>query len=202
MNTIPPFDAADEFTDQTFKHLVYRSQQTEHKTFEHCTFARCSLSETAFNYCTFRECTFTDCDLRLMHVKGSSFTNVQFQKSEVSYVNWTEGAWSKTGLLNSIQFNECNISYCTFIGLMLKKFSAVKCTAHDVDFSEADLAKAAFTGSDLAESRFLNTNLTEADFTNAVDYAISPLVNKVKKAKFSLPQALSLLAALEITIVE
>ncbi len=137
-----------------------------------------------------------------MKVKGSSFTNTVFVKCEASYINWTEGAWAKSGLLNSVQFTECNLSYCTFIGLTLKKFSAIKCTAHDVDFSEADLAKAVFTGTDLAESRFLNTNLTEADFTHAVDYAISPLVNKVKKAKFSLPQALSLLAALEITIVE
>jgi fluoroquinolone resistance protein len=202
VNISGQLDAADEFIDQTFKRVIYRSKVASHKTFEQCTFSHCSFSETRFEFCTFRDCVFTDCDLRLLHVKGCSFSNVTFGKSEVTYVNWTEGSWSKTGLLNSIHFSECNISYCTFIGLTLKKFSAVKCTAHDVDFSEADLAKAIFTGTDFSESRFLNTNLIETDFIGALNYAISPLVNQVKNAKFSLPQALALLAALEITIVD
>ena len=202
MEKLSQFDTADEFIDQTFKRVTFRSKVIEHKTFDHCTFTHCSFSETHFDYCTFRDCTFTDCDLRLIHVQGSRFSQVTFEKCEVTYVNWTEGSWSKTGMLNLIRFNECNVSYCTFIGLTLKKMSVVKCIAHDVDFSEADLTSAVFKSTDLAESRFLNTNLTEADFTNATNYAISPLVNKVRNAKFSLPQALGLLAALEIKLVD
>jgi len=196
------FDSADEFFEQSFKRVTYRNQVIAHKVFEHCTFSHCSFSETRFEFCTFRECVFTDCDLRLVHVKGSSFSNVQFLKSEVGYVDWTEGVRAKEGLLHALHFSECNLSYCTFISLTVKKFSAIKCIAHDVDFSDADLTKAIFTGTDFAESRFVNTNLTEADFTSAINYAISPLVNKLKKAKFSLPQALSLLAALDIAIVD
>lgn len=197
-----PFDSGSEYTEQNFKKLTLRGGRADHKEFDHCTFVRCSLSETAFNYCTFRDCMFKDCDLRLIHVKGSAFINVKFEGSEVSYVNWTEGAWAKTGLLNSISFARCNISYCTFIGLTLKSFAATGCTAHDVDFSETNLTGAILTDTDFSESRFLHTNLSGADLTSATGYAISPLDNQIKKAKFSLPQALSLLAALDIEIVD
>ncbi len=200
--TSNPFAHDDEFSAQTFKRITLRGERLHHKTFDHCTFSRCSFSETIFEGCTFRECTFTDCTLRFIHVPGSRFVEVKFEKCDVTYVNWTEGSWAKSGLINLLTFVECDLSHATFIGLALKKLALIKCVAHDVDFTEADLTRAVCTDTDFSESRFLNTNLTEADFTNASGYAISPLVCKVKKAKFSLPQALSLLAALEIIIAE
>lgn len=202
MNTSLPFDRADEFIEQSFKRVNCRGAAVVGKTFERCTFSRCTMAETVFERCTFRDCVFTDCTARLMRIPGSRFVNVKFEKCDVTYVNWTDGAWPKIGLSDGLSFVACDISYSTFIGLAFKKLVLTQCTAHDVDFSEADLTQAVCIETDFAESRFLNTNLTEADFTRAVSYVISPLTNKIKKAKFSIPQALSLLAAFEIVIVD
>ncbi|MHB8628459.1 MAG: pentapeptide repeat-containing protein [Aggregatilineales bacterium] len=202
VNIPQPFDRAEEFVEQAFKRINCRGERIIRKTFDRCTFSRCSMAEIIFEGCTFRECTFTDCTLRLVKIPGSRFINAKFEKCDVTYVNWTDGVWPKIGLSDGLAFVECDTSYSTFIGLALKKLVMTKCTAHDVDFSEADLTQAVCTETDFADSRFLNTNLTEADFTRALGYAISPLANRIKKAKFSIPQALSLLAAFEIVIVD
>ncbi len=72
----------------------------------------------------------------------------------------------------------------------------------DVDFRETDLAQANFKGTDLADSLFVATDLTEADLSQARNYRIDPSQNIVKKAKFSLPEAMSLLYGLDIVLVE
>jgi uncharacterized protein YjbI with pentapeptide repeats len=92
------------------------------------------------------------------------------------------------------------VSHSTFSRLTLKKLVMTSCTAHNVDFAEADLTQAKCNETDFTDSRFHNTNLTEADFSRAVGYAISPVTNKVKGAKFSLPDVLALLSAFEIVV--
>lgn len=197
-----PFASAEEFTAQTFKRVSCPREALVRKEFERCTFTRASFSETTFDHCVFRDCTFTDCTLRFAHVQGSRFTNIKFEKSDVTYVNWAEATWSTMGLINALSFTECNISHSTFFGLTLKKLVLQKCVAQNVDFADADLTQALCVETDFTESRFLNTNLTEANFTHAFGYAISPLSNTLKKARFSIPQALSLLTALEIVVVD
>jgi hypothetical protein len=49
---------------------------------------------------------------------------------------------------------------------------------------------------------FLAYNLTEADFTGAVNYTIAANLNTLKKTKFSLPAAMSLLYSLDIELTE
>src|ERR1041385_5717852 len=154
------FDTESEYADQTFKRINYRNKTVNRKTFQDCTFTNCTFQETAFLNCKFRDCSFSDCDMRLMRVTGCSFREAVFKHSNVTGVNWVEGSWSKSGLLESIGFIESEVSYSTFMGLELSKMIMTKCVAKNADFSEANLTKADFTETDLAESRFLNTNLT------------------------------------------
>jgi uncharacterized protein YjbI with pentapeptide repeats len=137
-----------------------------------------------------------------MRVPGSSFRETTFKKSAVVGVNWVEASWSKSGLLESVGFIECEVSHSIFMGLELKKMVLTKCVAKDADFAEANLTQANFTHTDFAESRFLHTDLTEADFTNARNYAIDVAINTVKKAKFSLPEAVNLLRCMNIVLVD
>ncbi|MEP7288532.1 MAG: pentapeptide repeat-containing protein [Chloroflexota bacterium] len=174
----------------------------ERRSFDNCTFNHCSFQETTFQNCKFRECTFLESDLRLVHVTGSSFRETVFKNSAVVGVNWVEGSWSKTGLLESIGFVECEVSHSIFMGLELKKLVLTKCVAKDADFAEANLTQADFTHTDFAGSRFSHTNLTEADFTNARNYAIDIAINTVKKARFSLPEAVNLLRLMNIVLVD
>jgi uncharacterized protein YjbI with pentapeptide repeats len=57
-----------------------------------------------------------------------------------------------------------------------------------------------FGKSDLTGSTFHNSNLSKANFIGAINYSINPLTNKLSKAKFSKPEALSLLDHLDIII--
>ena len=74
------------------------------------------------------------------------------------------------------------------------------CTAKEANFNDADLSDANFKGTDFLQSIFSNTNLFRADFRNAYNYGIDLNSNKVKKAKFSLPDAAALLKSFDIEV--
>jgi uncharacterized protein YjbI with pentapeptide repeats len=181
------FDENAEYTDRAFERVTYRAKMVNRRAFDNCTFTKCIFQEITFQNCKFRNCTFSGCNLRLMRVAGSSFRETIFKQSAVTGVNWGEGSWSKSGLLDSIGFSESEVSYSVFFGLALTKMVMAKCVAKNADFAEANLTQADFTATDFAEARFLHTNLTEANFTHARNYAIDPGLNNVKGAKFSLP---------------
>jgi fluoroquinolone resistance protein len=115
-------------------------------------------------------------------------------------VNWTVADWAATFLGEPMAFNRCDISHSTFIGLSIREIKIIDCKAFNVDFREADLSLADFSGTDLTESIFMNSNLSEATFLRARNYDINPGKNNLTQAKFSLPEAISLLYSLEIEI--
>ncbi|MGB9301543.1 MAG: pentapeptide repeat-containing protein, partial [Anaerolineae bacterium] len=94
------------------------------------------------------------------------------------------------------------ISHSTFIGLSLQSVQIRDCVATDVDFREADLSQADFGSTDLSQSIFGNTNLSEADLSRARNYRIDPGQNVLKQARFSLPEAMSLLHSMDIVLVD
>ncbi len=71
-------------------------------------------------------------------------------------------------------------------------------SARDVDFREADLRGARVTGTDLLDSLFGRTNLAQADFREVRNYRITLGECTLTGARFALPEALSLLYALDI----
>jgi uncharacterized protein YjbI with pentapeptide repeats len=75
-----------------------------------------------------------------------------------------------------------------------------ECKAHDVDFREADCTQANFTFTDFYHSLFNKTILKEADFSDSSNYSINVFFNDIKKAKFTLPEAVNLLQSLEIEL--
>ena len=191
-----------DYSSQEFKGLVLKDAQLKSMEFESCVFSRCSFHDAAFEYCRFRDCTFQKCDLSFAHFKACTFVHTAFEDSQLIGINWTETAWTKSMLREPVNFVSCALNHSIFTGLSLRAVSIVKCVARDVDFSECDLTRANCTSTDFAESRFEHTNLTEADFTGATNYAISASHNTLKKTKFSLPEAMSLLHYLDIVLTE
>jgi fluoroquinolone resistance protein len=189
-----------EFNDQSFKNVKNQRVEIYKRTFYDCTFIGCNFLESTFLDCRFVDATFKNCDLSLISVKGSSFTKVIFENTTLSGINWTEANW--TAPLQAISFSECNISHSTFVGLQMKKLLMSKCVAKNVDFAEANLMDANLTYTDFSESRFLHTNLSGANFSYASNYAINANLNTLKKTKFMLPQAMSLLRGLDIILLD
>jgi fluoroquinolone resistance protein len=196
------FDAETEYADRTFEGLVVSEDEVALKSFYDCTFVACSFNGTCFRGCKFYSCTFKKCDIRLVQLPDCSFSDTRFEDSSVVGVNWTEAAWPRRGFMCPISFVRCAISHSTFIGLALKEIVIRECIARDVDFREADLTQADLTQTDLADSLFIETNLTEANFTQARNYTINASLNVLKKTRFSLPEAMSLLYGLDIILEE
>ena len=89
---------------------------------------------------------------------------------------------------------------CNFSSLKMTELSFNDSEIKDCDFYETNLSGTDFSSCDLNGTLFEKCDLTECDFRQARNYAISPTQNKLKKAKFSMPEVLSFLTPLEIEI--
>ena len=193
----------DEFISQEFKNLIQKNSFVSKKEFNTCTFVKCVLNETQFKNCLFQDCKFKGCELTLASFDGCSFTNTRFEDCRLISIDWTQTSWAKRKVVfKPVDFVDCVLNHSTFLGLNMKKILISKCLAHDVSFEEADLTQANCSFTDFSNSRFLHTNLTEADFTGAKNYEIAANLNTLKKTKFSLPEAMSLLYNLDICLTE
>ncbi len=190
------------YNDQVFNTLQLDGILLASSEFFDCVFSECSFVESVFHKCRFINCAFQGCDLSLAQVVESDFTAVRFENSKAIGINWAQASWPISGLGKPISFIKSAISHSTFIGLTLKGIQIKDCIAIDVDFREADLSRAIFTGTDLSESMFNNTNLSEADLSQARNYLIDPAQNVLKEARFSLPEAMSLLYNMDIVLTD
>ena len=195
-----PFSHNTEHVEQCFKKIEFSKENVNSKVFIECRFIDCDFPETVFRNCKFKECEFHKCNLSLIKVIDCSFTNTFFEDSKIIGVNWTEVLWPKVKLSCPIRFLKCDVSLSTFIGLDLREIIIKECRAHDVDLRETDLTKAQLMGTDFTKSQFFETNLTKADLTDAKNYSIDIYHNKITKAKFTLPEALSLLYSMGIEL--
>ena len=140
--------------------------------------------------------------MSLVQVPDSTFSCARFEDSRVIGVNRAEAEWPAAGLGNPIAFFKSSVSQSTFIGLSLRRIQIKDCVAVDVDFREAHLSEADLGGTCLSNSLFGKTNLSQADLSRARNNHIDPGQNVLKQAKFSLPEAMSLLYSLDIELAE
>lgn len=191
------YDQELSHAHKKFENIVWEGKTIAGREFFDCQFYKCSLKESVFVDCTFDKCTFEHCDLSLIQFKQTGFSRIVLLNSKAIGV-----AWHTTRNPFSMEFHHSRISFSSFSGKNLRKGIFIHCQADEVDFSSCNLSMATFTGTDLAGARFSETDLTQADFVDARRYAINVQGNKVRKAKFSLPDALVLLAGLGVEIVE
>ncbi len=190
------------YTGQVFKELHLDGIRIISSEFLDCVFSDCSFVESVFRKCRFVNSAFQGCDLSLAKVPESIYSATRFENSKIIGVNWALADWPISGLGVPISFLKSAISHCTFIGLNLKGIQVVDCVAVDVDFREADLSQADFAGTDLSESLFANTDLSAADLSRARNYLIDPGQNVLTGARFSMPEALSLLYNMDIILTD
>ena len=68
----------------------------------------------------------------------------------------------------------------------------------NVDYSNSDISNKSFWNCTFADCDF--TDLQKANFIDAKGYDIDPMINTIRKAKFSAPEALNLLNGFQIDI--
>ena len=195
-----PIQSKGTYAEEAFEQVRLEQNDVVSAEFRECSFVRCCFSESALRACAFDECVFVECDLSLVKLPHSVFSSTRFEDSKIIGVNWTEARWPTSRLLVPVRFEKCIINHSTFLGLDLKGVRFTECTAKDVDFREANLSKSDFSGTDLTGAQFGSTNLTGANLQSARNYRIVPAENTLKGARFSLPEAMSLLSGLDIEI--
>ena len=187
---------------ETFDKLSNTAQLIHAVEFTECTFNNCNFSESIFKHCMFEKCEFLDCNLSLVKVPGSRFLDVNFIKSKLIGINWSEGVFKTKSLLQRkpFDFNHCVLNHSVFFGLDLEDIKMSRCSVINANFEETNLSRADCSKSDFKNAHFNRTNLTETNFIGAVNYAISSQANTLKKTRFSLPEAISLLYNLDIVL--
>lgn len=92
------------------------------------------------------------------------------------------------------------MQYCNFSDLNMKNTSFKESKLKNNHFTNTILKGADFNRVDLSGTIFHDCDLSSADFSSSTEYDIDPRANKIKKAKFSLPEAIRLVQAFDITI--
>lgn len=192
---VHPF-AAEEYENDTFTSIAAGGAMLRGKSFVHCTFKNCDLSNADCSGTLFESCTFTECNFSLVRMNDAKMRGVVFTGCKILGVVFTPC----DTLIIDMHFTKCVLRNCNFSGLSLRKMAATNCEIIDSDFINIDLTDADFTESSFQGTEFNNANLTRASFIDARGYEINPLSNKIRKARFSMPEAISLVEYLGVII--
>jgi fluoroquinolone resistance protein len=185
----------DTYSQETFSKLVLTEEIIESKVFDECEFIDCIFIGCRFEKCRLLNCKFEKCDLSNIIPMNSEFREVKFTSCKAIGIDWT-----RAGKLKELSFTECLVNYSNFRLLKLQKTVIRKCEVKDVDFIETDLKDSNLTGSNFENSVFFKTDLSGVNLTRATNYTIDVNNNTLKKTRFSLPEALSLLNNLDIIV--
>ena len=93
-----------------------------------------------------------------------------------------------------------NLRYCTFCEMKLPRtdFSGVRIV--ESTFADCDLTESDFRGCTLDRTEFFRCGVEKADFRGATGYRVDVPTCRVKDARFSFPEAISLLSSLGVKI--
>ncbi len=183
------------FEDETFAEqdqLPLFSQGTD---FVCCTFNGLDMSELSVRSVRFIECTFNKCNLSNISVTNASFRDVEFSNSKLLGINW-----SPAQAFYDLKFKQSILDFCTFDNSDILNSVFKECSMRNVEFTESNLKGSRFDSCDLSESVFHHANVENCDFREATNYYIDITNNRVKNARFSMPEAISLLAPLGVII--
>lgn len=183
--------------EKIFKSENFSKKSLEGHVFNSCSFMNCDFSESILRNAKFSTCVFTNCNLSLPKLDACRFQDVQFIDCKIVGAEF----FKCDRAFLSLSFKKCLLSYCNFSDLNMKNTHFNGSKIQEAHFTNTVLTGADFADTDLSGTLFHNCDLCKADFSTAVRYSIDPQTNKVKKAKFSLPEAISLLRGFDITIV-
>jgi len=182
--------------NQAIESENFAKKTLQSQVFISCSFDRCDFSESLLRNTQFCSCVFINCNLSLPKLDGCRFQDVRFVDCKIVGAEFFK--CEKTFFFP--KFERCLLHYCNFSDLNMKKISFNGSRLRECIFTNTNLDSADFTDVDLSGTVFHSCNLSTADFTSAVRYDIDPQKNKIKKAKFSLPEVIGLLRGFDIKI--
>lgn len=144
----------------------------------------------------FCEVVFVGCNVSRAKVEGCRLHGVQFEECKLEGIEF----FKLDKMFFSVSFKSCLLRYCNFSDLNMKNTTFCKSKLMENHFTHTCLTGADFTDVDLAGTHFHHCDLSRANFATATQYGIDPQTNTIKEARFSLPEAMSLLKGFEIVL--
>ncbi len=185
------FEEEKKFDTIDFTILPFAKGEYENCDFLHCNFSNCDLSAVKFT-----ECRFTGCNLSAANLHKTALRDIVFKECKLLGLRFD----TCNEMLFAVSFDHCIVNFSSFYKRKMKNARFTNTSFHEVDFTEVDLSNAIFANCDLLKAVFENTILEKADFTTAYNYSLDPELNKIKKAKFSMPGLTGLLDKYNIEI--
>ncbi|MBR9727367.1 pentapeptide repeat-containing protein [Shewanella intestini] len=190
------------YYQQVFQGVSLSAATITHVEFECCQFIECDFSASTFRHCKFAQCQFQQVNLSLAKLPFSAFYEVSFTDSKLTGIDWTQADWPSLHNDPMLRFNQCLLTDSSFYGLVIQGSQFIDCKLKNVDFTDTDLTASSLQNSDLQYAQFMRTNLKQCNFTDAMNYHIDLHQNTITQATFSRFEALSLLEALSIELVD
>lgn len=158
-------------------------------TYEDCVFSGCNFQEAILTSFVFVDCKFESCNLSMVRVDGSVFRDVTF--NECKLVGTDFESCNSFGF--SIVFTRSVLNYASMQGMDLRNCKFSDCTMNGVNLSRAQMTGLKLNGCDFESAIFNQTILESADLRSSTNYSIRPEKNRLKNARFSMPEVLGLL---------
>jgi uncharacterized protein YjbI with pentapeptide repeats len=134
--------------------------------------------------------------MSMANLNQTAFSNVAFKDCKMLGLRFDY--CSKFGL--SFSFENCTLNHSSFYQVKIKKTLFKNTSLQEVDFTESDMTEAILDSCDLDRSTFYATVLEKADLRTSFNYLIDPEINRIRRAKFSLQGAITLLHKYNIEI--
>lgn len=193
------------FENQTYENEHFEGLHLSQEKFSSLNFTDCSFEDCVFEDCTLKDCSLNDCSFEGCRVvnpisQGTQVKYLSFSKCHLLGVQWQD--FLSAGLIAAPlhRLKNSSLRYHSFIDMNLKRFSFAGNLIADSLFENCQLAESSFKQCNLQNTRFIACDLKKADFRQALGYQVDIFQSKLKGAKFSLPEAVSLLKDLEIAL--
>ena len=182
--------------DKVYAHTDFRASPLAQAEYDHCSFNDCDFSGTDLSGRRFIDCAFTECNLSLVKLSKTALRDVAFNGCKMLGLRFD--TCHPFGV--AFRFENCILNDSVFVELALKGTLFAGTELTDVDFTGCDLTEAVFSECNLMGATFAHTVLEKADLRTAHHYTIDPELNRIKKARFSLPEVVGLLRKYDIDI--
>ena len=192
----PPNKASQPYFEEETFDKISSEKPLQRGEYENCTFTNCDLSNADLSHFQFIDCKVNNCNLSTAKLVQTAFRGVQFKDCKMLGLHFQDC----NDFLFAASFDSCILNLSSFYKMRLKKTILKNTSLQEVDFTEADLTEAVFDNCDLRKAVFENSILEKADFRTAYHFAIHPLQNKIKKARFSKESLEGLLHSFDIRI--
>jgi fluoroquinolone resistance protein len=187
MTTTEQLLAGDSFDDETFVGLDLAGADLGDKLFTGCTFRNVKLAESRWGRARLEDCVLEGCDLTRLAPAELALRGAQFNRCKMMGIDWTG-----VGEYPDVGFADCNLDYCSFSSLRLRKTTFVRCTLSEASFVDADLTEARFDSCRFSGARFERCDLRKASFGGAQELLLDPATNQVRGASIPVETALVL----------